>query len=386
MQNRAPQTERQRFTETLLNSLSGMAYQCANDQAWTMRVVSDGCESLTGYDRESVSETDFRWADLIHQDDIEPARAAVNAAIEAGEKFDIQYRIIDKLGREKWVREQGRCIKTGDDGAKIIEGYIDDIAPIKNAAVEIAQSEIRHQHEQLAHADRLYMLGEMATGMAHEINQPLTAISLFAQTGKRLYEAGEYDRLQEIFDKLSRHSRRAGAIVERIQSMGRHKEGARKTVDLNDLIEDAVVLAEVDARTSDINVELELAQGLPDVRVDVVQIHQVALNLLRNGMDAMRIPGQRGENTIRVRTCQSDNGLVEVAVTDSGSGVDDKVADQLFDPFLTTKSSGLGMGLPISKAIITAHGGQLTFRNNEGQGATFTFTLPAVTRHGDRDG
>lgn len=230
------------------------------------------------------------------------------------------------------------------------------------------------------------MLGEMATGMAHEINQPLTAISLFAQTGKRLYEAGEYDRLQEIFDKLSRHSRRAGAIVERIQSMGRHKEGARKTVDLNDLIEDAVVLAEVDARTSDINVELELAQGLPDVRVDVVQIHQVALNLLRNGMDAMRIPGQRGENTIRVRTCQSDNGLVEVAVTDSGSGVDDKVADQLFDPFLTTKSSGLGMGLPISKAIITAHGGQLTFRNNEGQGATFTFTLPAVTRHGDRDG
>ncbi len=385
MRDMTPRTEQQ-FTETLLNCLPGMAYQCENNQAWTMLVVSDGFESLTGYDRKALSDSNFSWANLVHADDIEAARVAVNAAIAAGEKFDIQYRILDKHGQEKWVREQGHCVNTIDTGEKIIEGYIDDISPIKNAAVRIAQSEIRRQHKQQAHADRLYMLGEMAAGMAHEINQPLTAISLFAQTGKRLYESGDFDQLQEIFDKLSRHSRRAGAIVERIQSMGRQKEGIRKTVDLNDLIEDAVVLAEVDARTSSIDIELDLAEDLPSVRVDVVQIHQVVLNLLRNGIDAMRVPGDHGENVISVKTRQRDDDFVEVAVIDSGSGVAVEVADQLFDSFLSTKSLGLGMGLPISKAIITAHGGQLAFQNNANQGATFTFTLPAPVRKGTQHG
>lgn len=511
-------SERQRFTETLLNNLPGMAYRCTNDRPWRMVFVSGGCEALTGYKPELVADARFCWADLVHVDDLEATRAAVHTAVLAGEQFDIQYRIIDKFGQEKWVREQG-CGVNGDTGSvETLEGYIDDITPIKNAALALAQteefyeeevrrrheklsvtfdnapigivtyrnggtfekanrafcamtgysaseldkltvmdltdpdyrdetaafmakaqqgeidtysqqtryvrkdgsivdvsivnaithdadgqpsliisqvadlttqlkaqSEIRRQHEQLAHADRLHMLGEMATGMAHEINQPLTAISLFAQTGKRLFEAGEYDRLQEVFDKLSQHSLRAGAIVERIQNMGRHKQGTKKIVDLNDLIEDVVGLAEVDARTSDIDIELDLAKNLPSVRVDVVQIHQVALNLLRNGMDAMRLPGHGSGNTIRVATLQHDDGLLEVAVTDSGCGVADELAEQLFDPFLTTKNTGLGMGLPISKAIITAHGGQLSFRNNETSGATFAFTLPAV-QEGVQDG
>ncbi|HNP63230.1 MAG TPA: PAS domain S-box protein [Woeseiaceae bacterium] len=511
-------TDRRRFTETLLNNLPGMAYRCANDRPWTMVFVSGGCEALTGHKPEFVANAGFGWADLVHADDLEATRAAVQAAVTAGEQFDVQYRIIDKFGQEKWVREQGCGVDDDTGRARMLEGYIDDITSIKNAALALdqtekfyveevrqrherlnvtfdnapigivtyrhggtfervnrafcamtgysaselnrmtvvdltdpdyrddtvtfmakaqrgeidtysqqsryvrkdgsvvevrvvnavthdaagqpsliisqvadltrqlkAQSEIRRQHEQLAHADRLHMLGEMATGMAHEINQPLTAISLFAQTGKRLFEAGEFDRLQEIFDKLSQHSRRAGAIVERIQDMGRHKRGTKKTVDLNELIEDVVVLAEVDARTNDIDIKLDLARDLPSVMVDVVQIHQVALNLLRNGMDAMRLPGYRNGNTITVATLLRDDGFLEVAVTDSGSGIADELADRLFDPFLTTKSTGLGMGLPISKAIITAHGGQLTFRNNETSGATFTFTLPAMEK-GVRDG
>lgn len=511
-------SEQQRFTETLLNNLPGMAYRCVNDRAWTMVFVSNGCETLTGHTPAAVLGAGFGWTDLIHPDDLEAATVKVNAAVAAGEQFDIQYRIIDKFGQEKWVREQGCSVEGENGNAQILEGYIDDITPLKIAAREIAQSEefyeeelrqrherlsvtfdnapigivtyhcggtfelanrtfcdmtgysvgelremtvvditepdyrgdiemfmakvelgetdtyvqqtrfvrkdgsvldvsvvnavthdatgqpnliisqvadlttqlkaqseIRRQHEQLAHADRLHMLGEMATGMAHEINQPLTAISLFAQTGKRLFEAGEYDRLQEIFDKLSQHSRRAGAIVERIQNMGRHKQGAKKVVSLNDLIEDVVVLAEVDARNSDIDIELDLATDLPSVRVDVVQIHQVALNLLRNGMDAMRLPGHRNGNTIRVVTLQRDDGFLEVAVSDSGCGVADELAERLFDPFLTTKNTGLGMGLPISKAIVTAHGGRLSFLNNETSGATFRFTLPAAKK-GVQDG
>lgn len=511
-------SERKRFTETLLSNLPGMAYRCANDRPWTMVFVSDGCEALTGYKRAFVSASGFGWADIVHADDLDSASAAVNSAVAAGEKFDIQYRIIDKFGQEKWVRDQGRGIDADNGCVQVLEGYIDDITPIKRAALALAQSEefyeeevrqrherlsvtienapigivtfrcegpfervnrafcemtgysagelyemtvmdltdpgyrsdmaafiakvqrgetdtysqqtryvrkdgsvadvsvvnavthdaagqpnliisqvadltaqikaqseIRRQHEQLAHADRLHTLGEMATGMAHEINQPLTAISLFAETGRRLFEAGEYDRLQEIFDKLSQHSRRAGAIVERMQNMGRRKEGTKKIIDLNDLIEDVVALAEVDARTSDIDIELELGKELPSVKVDVVQIHQVALNLLRNAMDAMRLLGCCNGNTIRVSTRQRSNGFLEVAVTDSGCGVSDEVAERLFDSFSTTKSTGLGMGLPISKVIVTAHGGQLAFQNNENCGATFTFTLPAVKK-GIQDG
>ncbi len=506
-------TEQRRFTETLLNNLPGMAYRCADDRPWTMVFVSNGCEALTGHKRSAVMDTGFGWADLVHPDDLEAARATVNAAAAAGEQFDIQYRIIDKFGQQKWVREQGCGIDADNGSAQMLEGYIDDITPLKisasvlaeseefyqeevrqrrerlsvtfdNAPIGIvtyhcggsferanrafcemtgysvgelkkktvvditeaeyrsdittfmakvrqgeidtyvqqtryvrkdgsvldvsvvnavthdaagqpnliisqvadlttqlkAQSEIRRQYEQLAHADRLQLLGEMATGMAHEINQPLTAISLFAQTGKRLFEAGEFDRLKVIFDKLSQHSRRAGAIVERMQTMGRRKEGAKTTIDLNDLVEDVVVLAEVDARTSNIDIELMLGKGMSSVSVDVVQIHQVVLNLLRNGMDAMRSLDCRNGNTIQLSTHQRDDGYLEVRVTDSGCGVSGEVAERLFDSFSTTKSTGLGMGLPISRAIITAHGGQLVFRNNETCGATFTFTLPAIKK------
>lgn len=511
-------TEQQRFTETLLNNLPGMAYRCANDRPWTMAFVSGGCEALTGYTRTHVSGTGFRWADHVHPDDLGAVRVAVNVAVAEGEQFDIQYRIIDKFGQEKWVREQGCGIYADNQGAQILEGYIDDITPIKSAARALAQSEkfyeeevrrrherlsvtfdnapigivtyrcdgsieranrafcemtgyttaelkemtvvdltdpgnrsgltalmakvergetgtyshqtryvrkngavidvrvvnavthdaagqpnliisqvanlttqlkaqseVRRQHEQLAHADRLHTLGEMATGMAHEINQPLTAISLFAETGRRLFEAGEYDRLQEIFDKLSQHSHRAGSIVERMQNMGRRKEGSRRVIELNDLIEDVVVLAEVDARTNGIDIELDLGRQLPSVRVDVVQIHQVVLNLLRNGIDAMRLLGCSNGNTIHLSTRQRGAGTLEVAVTDSGCGVSDEVAERLFESFSTTKSTGLGMGLPISNVIVTAHGGQLTFQNNDDCGATFTFTLPAAKK-GIQDG
>ncbi len=510
-------TSRRRFAETLLDNLPGMAYRCLNDRPWTISFVSNACEALTGHTPEFVLRARLGWADFVHPDDVSATRIAVDDALAAAGKFEIQYRIIDKSGIEKWVREQG-CGVYDDSGNTIaIEGYIEDITPLRNAALNLAdteafyeeevrkkserfrvtienapigivtyhcggtflsanrafcdmigysaeelkvktvadlthpehkvantefmnlvqsgvidnysqrtsfvrkdgeaievsfvnavthdatgrpsltigqvtdltaqiraQSEIQRQQALLAHADRLHILGEMATGIAHEINQPLTAISLFAQTGKRLFEAGEYGNLQEIFDKLSLHSQRAGAIVERIQGMAQQKESAKQVVDLNTLITDVLELAEVDARHSDIVIELDLASESLNAEVEVVQIQQVALNLLRNSIDAMRSINCVNGNTIRVSTARLSNGLLQVAVTDQGCGVPDSLAEELFEPFLSTKSAGLGMGLPISKAIITAHGGQLEFSNNVTCGAEFSFSLPAI--RGDTDG
>jgi len=241
-----------------------------------------------------------------------------------------------------------------------------------------AETEARQHREQLAHMDRLDMLGEMATGIAHEINQPLTAISLFAQAGKRLFGAGKQDRLPEIFDKLSQHALRAGAVIERMQSMARRQESVKEIVDCNALVKEVAKLAEAEARIRDMTIEVETENDLPAIEVDTVQIQQVALNLLRNGMQAMRSVDCRDGTTIRLQTKLLSDGDVEVAVIDTGCGVSEAVAKILFTPFSTTKKSGMGMGLSISSAIITAHGGHLDFRNNDTGGATFFFTLPAA--------
>ncbi len=239
-----------------------------------------------------------------------------------------------------------------------------------------AETTARHHLEELAHVDRLNMLGEMAAGIAHEINQPLTAISLFSQAGKRLLHGGDVDRLPDIFDKLSQHALRAGDIIERMQSMARHSESARESADCNVLIEQVAKLAETEARLRDISIEVKAGPELPSVVVDTVQIQQVVLNLLRNGMEAMQSIDCRYGNVITVETKLRDDCEIEVVVVDSGCGVTEAVAEKIFTPFSTTKDTGMGMGLSLSRNIIIAHGGQLAFHNNRSGGATFYFTLP----------
>ncbi len=384
-------TEQLRFAMHLLNNLPGMAYRCESGRPWEMSFVSGGCETLCGRSAKFLKDAATGWTDLIHADDLNTARQAIKAALKEGHKFDIQYRITDIFGQLKWVREQGYGVPSERATQPPIEGFISDLTAAKNLALDLAgtgtdqQHNVLHRHEQLAHADRVITLGEMATGIAHEINQPLTAISLFAQTGRRLNEAGEHDRLKDIFDKLSQHARRAGAIVERVQGLARSRSSAKQVINLNALISDIVGLAEIDARTSDIVIQLNLATEPMRVNVDVIQIQQVTLNLLRNSIDAMRPLGCQNGNTIEISTRKLEDGFLEVAVRDSGCGVPDEVAESLFDSFATTKITGLGMGLPISKAIVAAHGGQITFQNNKTSGATFSFTLPA-SANGDQHG
>ncbi|HNP37551.1 MAG TPA: ATP-binding protein [Woeseiaceae bacterium] len=216
----------------------------------------------------------------------------------------------------------------------------------------------------------------MASGIAHEINQPLTAISLFAQAGKRLFDMGEQERAREMFDKLSTHAQRAGAVIERVQSMARRRDSATEAVDCNRLIEDVVKLAEAEARIYDISIRIDAAPELPVVKVDAVQIQQVILNLLRNAMQSMRSVQCRYGNSIVLETSRRDDHVIRVAVVDTGTGVSEDFAETLFIPFKTSKESGMGMGLSISQSIVAAHDGELGFFSNDSHGATFYFTLP----------
>jgi two-component system sensor kinase FixL len=242
----------------------------------------------------------------------------------------------------------------------------------------LAEEEARQHRARVAHVARLSTLGEMAAGIAHEINQPLTAISLFAQAGRRLIANGDFARMDEVCYKLNEHALRASEVVERMQKMARQGESLKEIVDPNDLIESAVKLAESEGRIHDIQIVFEKGGELAPVSVDGVQIQQVALNLLRNGMEAMTANGDSDARSILIRTRMREGNEIEISVRDEGCGVPEEYADKLFNPFATTKKSGMGMGLSISQAIVRAHGGSISFRNNESGGTTFWFTLPAA--------
>jgi len=246
-----------------------------------------------------------------------------------------------------------------------------------------AEDEARLHRDQLAHVGRLNALGEMASGIAHEINQPLAAISLFAQAGKRFLKAGNVEKTADAFDKLSQHAQRAGAIIERIQGMVKHHQSEKVLNNCQDLLTDVAELAEAEARMYDIQILIKVEPDLPEVLVDMVQFQQVALNLIRNGMQAMRAVQCKHGNVLSMIARLSEDAVVEIGVIDSGNGVSEQAEARLFEPFSSTKEYGMGMGLSISRAIVEAHGGQIYFQNNRTFGATFFFSLPAVSKQGE---
>ena len=355
----------------LFENLPGMAYRCTGQPRRPMEFVSEGCQKLSGYSRSDFEEQRIFWGDLIHEDDRKTVARSVRDAVENAAAYEIEYRIVTRANEEKWMWERGKAVQIEGHENVRLEGFISDISR-QRAAETVA----RQQREQLAHMDRLEMLGEMASGIAHEINQPLTAISLFSEAGKRLFSAGKQDQVPGVFEKLSQHAHRAGAVIERMQNMARRQESAKELVDCNAVVGDVVKLADAEARFRDMTIQVETESDLPAINVDTVQIQQVALNLLRNGMEAMRTVECRGGNFIKLQTRLRADGDVEVAVIDQGCGVSAAAEKILFTPFSTTKKTGMGMGLSISRAIITAHGGHLDYLNNESGGATFFFTLP----------
>jgi two-component system sensor kinase FixL len=221
-------------------------------------------------------------------------------------------------------------------------------------------------------------MGEMTASIAHEINQPLTAISLYAQSSLKLIARGnaDLDKLATALEKLNSQSLRAGAIIERIQRFARAQESQREPLAINALLRELVKLAEGDARIHDVVITFDLATDLPAVYCDPIQIQQVALNLIRNAIDAMKALDCRLGNAMVITSRRSGDRAIEVAVSDQGGGVADEQQKLLFKPFHTTKKDGMGMGLSICRTIIAEHGGELGFRNNVGPGATFYFTLP----------
>ena len=242
-----------------------------------------------------------------------------------------------------------------------------------------AESEIQRQRTELAHVARVSTLGQLASALAHELNQPLGAILRNAEAAEMFLQADNPDltELRAILSDIRKDDQRAGMVIDRMRALLKRRSLESIPLDPRELLEDTIALARPDAIARQVSLKLELASGLPRVRGDRVHLQQVVLNLLLNGMDAMNGMAN-SERLLLVRAGKTADGSLEVAVTDSGTGVREDKVSQMFEPFFTTKPDGLGMGLAISRTIIEAHGGTIRARNNAERGATFTLTLRAL--------
>ena len=240
-----------------------------------------------------------------------------------------------------------------------------------------AEEDARCTGAQLAHFARLTTMGEMAAGIAHELNQPLAAIMNFTESCKRRLgtDAQEDATLVQTMDKVTAMADRAGAIIRRLKELVQKREPRRMSVDLNALVREVLALIASEARLAGVTLELRLEDGLPPAFVDPVQIQQVVLNLTRNAIEALRSP-HVGERRMVIGTSEVNHRELEFVISDTGSGLSAETVEHLFEPFTTTKSHGLGMGLSISKSIVGAHGGRLSFDSQVDHGATFRFTVP----------
>ncbi len=255
-------------------------------------------------------------------------------------------------------------------------GFIRDIS----ARVAAERAALQAQ-ERLTHVARLSTMGEMAAGLAHEINQPLAAITTYAQACQRLLDYGAAPDIADIRESLiqiSRQALRAGEVIRRLRAFVANRDVRHEPIGCNRLLEDLVALARPDLRAHDVQLKLEVEPDLPDVMADAVQLQQVLINLFRNAIDATLQNGAaHGEITLRAVSVLDG---VEISVHDHGSGVEPGALAKLFNPFFTTKPHGTGLGLAISRTIVHAHGGKLAHRAEPDGGACFYFTLPGLGR------
>jgi PAS domain S-box-containing protein len=311
------------------------------------------------------------WTEAVHPQDLPRCLKTYKESFDARRPFTMEYRLRRYDGQYRWLSDHGvpRYDERGD-----FLGYIGscvDITERRNA-----ESEAQRMRQDLAHVSRVSTLGELAGSLAHELNQPLTAILSNAQAAQRFLSNGHngLSEVREILQDIVEEDRRAGEVIVRMRAMLRKGETQMGPVGLNPVIWETLGLMHSELVVRGVTPTTHLAHDLPPVRADRIQLQQVLMNLIVNACDAMS-GNPLPERRLTITSQQVDGDQVQVAVTDSGQGFAPEMLDRIFEPFRTSKPNGLGLGLPICRSIINAHAGQMSVENGKARGATVRFTL-----------
>jgi C4-dicarboxylate-specific signal transduction histidine kinase len=343
-------------------------YYCATDSIW----ATDHCRKM--FDIPSGQRlSPEAFLQPVHSDDRSAARHWLRSLSQSRSPVVREMRIVREDGQIVWYAACGQARFDDQGKAVSISGIFSDITPRKQI-----ESEADSQRQTLAHMTRVSVLGELSGAIAHEINQPLTAILSNAQAAHRMLSKQPPDLAEvgEALDDIIREDSRASEVIRRLRGMLRKEKGKVEQVVLNDLVQPALQLVNSELARRGIGVKLALADHLPAVAGDPVQLQQVLINLVMNAMDAVTSP-QASQRTIAISTRVSYL-FVEIVVADRGPGLKAGQEALVLEPFYTTKEHGLGLGLAICSSIARAHGGLLQLSNGEGGGACARLTLPVT--------
>ena len=338
----------------------------------------DRCVFLNSY-HERVFDLDLQGAvgrsksDLFGNHYGERQRRLDRRVFATGEILGgFEEKLVDRDGETRLFLTTKAPLHDGSGGVELVVTVSLDISDRDRA-----ENAARCLESELAHVSRLSSMGEMAAGFAHELNQPLTAIANYAQGSLRRIrsERVTHPELQRVMELIADQAQRAGDIIRRIRKFVQKQDTEKQGLNLNSAIRETTALLSGEALRHEAEVALELADDLPDVMGDTIQVQQVILNLARNSFEAM----SEAESDVRrltIRTRRRDAQHIEVTVADTGPGIPDDIREHIFLPFFTTKGGGMGMGLSICRSIIEAHGGRLVVATNGSGGTAAQFTLP----------
>ncbi|MGX1198629.1 PAS domain-containing sensor histidine kinase [Parvibaculum sp. MBR-TMA-1.3b-4.2] len=343
------------------------------DERGDLLIYNDACEKLFGYTSQEVIGQNIRM--LMPEPYRHEHDGYLKAYRDTGEK-----KIIG-IGREvKALRKDGSefpvYLSVGEghlDERRVFVGIVHDITARREATRRLQETQA-----ELVHMSRFNEMGQMTSSLAHELNQPLAAIMNYLSAAGRTLaklDAPEAARARDLMQKASDQSARAGQIIRHLRDFVEKRDHNRREEDLNLLVEEAVEFALLGSDDLDVHVDIELEDGLPAVFADRIQIQQVILNLARNAVEAMQECALR---KLSVTTLRLDDGFIRTSIADTGPGLASEVAENLFQPFITTKEKGMGIGLSICWSIVDAHGGELWAEKNESGGTSFHFRLPSI--------
>jgi len=347
------------------------------DQQNHFAAANEAFQKMVGYTSEELQS--LGPLDITHEEDRKATQEMIED-VQSGKRQDYhtEKRYCRKDGKVIWVRVSTARALDSSSALQSIPAIIEDITERKRA--EVAWHDAR---EALSRATRLTVMGELSASIAHEINQPLAAIITNGHACERFltFSPPDLDEVKDAVGEIVRDGRRASEVLKRIRAMSKNSAPERGQVDVNHAIAEVLALTRDELLRHRVSVQTDLHSNLPTIMADRVQLQQVVLNLVMNGIDAMRAVADRSR-ILTVRSLLSDRGNIAVNVADSGIGLDPANRERIFDTFFTTKPEGMGMGLAISNTIIEAHRGRLWAESGSPFGAVFAFTLPLVAGAG----